>query len=236
MPSTTSMPSVAASDLHRLRHDTWRAVEAQHKVSTMRLVNNDLDEQKILEDILEASKPPVPQDASHLHWLLFTPFRYPPLPQGSRFRTAQDPGVFYSAFEQRTACAEAGYWKWYFVQDSAGLNKLDAHLMSLFSAGVKTQSVDLRVHPYSRQRKAWTHPTDYSKTQAFAQKARNAAAGAIVYESVRDPEHGGCIAVLTPSALVNAVPALESWFLTVTKEGAVWQHDMGGKFIFGYAF
>ena len=46
-----------------LRARIWRAVEAQHVVSTMRLVNNNREDHDILEKILEESKPPVPEEA-----------------------------------------------------------------------------------------------------------------------------------------------------------------------------
>jgi hypothetical protein len=74
-----------------LRHALWRAVEAQHVVSTMALVDS-IEEQHVLERLLDDTKPAIPAAAAHLHWLLFTPFRYPPPPGGSRFRGPNDPG------------------------------------------------------------------------------------------------------------------------------------------------
>ena len=234
MSLTTLIQFVDVSSLQHLKSDIWRAVEAQHKVSTMRLVNNQLDDQILLEDMIEAAKPPVPDNVRNLHWLLFTPFRYRPRPPGSRFRAPQDLGVFYGAFERRTACAEAGYWKWRFVQDSEGLTKLDAHNMSLFVASIDTQAIDLRQPPYTKQRNVWMHPSDYTQTQGLARKAREVSAGAIIYESVRDMEHGGCVAVLSPEALARKTPKPESWFLTITNEGAVWQRELGGMFTFSF--
>ncbi|MBL1294479.1 MAG: RES domain-containing protein, partial [Thiotrichales bacterium] len=55
--------------------DAWRVVEHQYTVSTRKLVDTK-DEQSILEDILEASKPPYPKATEKLHYLLKTPFRY----------------------------------------------------------------------------------------------------------------------------------------------------------------
>jgi len=86
----------------------------------MALVDS-LEEQQALERILDDTKPPVPPAARKLHWLLFTPFRYPPPPRGSRFRGPNDPGVFYGADEIRTACAELGYWRWRHLQDTPAL-------------------------------------------------------------------------------------------------------------------
>lgn len=201
----------------------------------MRLVDNSLADQKILEDILEDSKPPIPEAARDKHWLIFTPFRYHPLPPGSRFRGVNDPGVFYGAFEQRTACAEVGYWRWRFVRDSEGLEKLEAKPMSLFAAEVNTASaIDLRKPPLSERHKTWTDPDSYVETQALAREARGQNIEAIVYESVRDPQKGGAVAVVLPGPLSGPVGTTEGWFLTVTKERVVWQQAMGPALEFGF--
>ena len=44
----------------------WRGVEAQHVVATMRLADS-LGEQRVLEELLEASKPPLPPEARGRH-------------------------------------------------------------------------------------------------------------------------------------------------------------------------
>lgn len=201
----------------------------------MKLVDNNLADQAILETILEETKPPIPDAARGKHWLIFTPFRYAPPPSGSRFRAPQDPGVFYAAFERRTACAEVGYWRWRFVQDSAGLVMLNAKSMSLFTADVKTAAaINLRKPPLSRRRKAWTDPDRYAETQALAHKAREQDIEAIIYESVRDAEHGDALAVLTPKPLSGPAGNPESWFLTVTENNVIWQRDLGDSFQFEF--
>jgi len=50
--------------------DLWRGVEAQHVVSTMRLADNS-GEQRVLEELLEASKPALPATAAGRHYLVF---------------------------------------------------------------------------------------------------------------------------------------------------------------------
>ena len=82
----------------------WRLVEAQHIVSTTKLVDT-AEEQALLEDVIEAAKPPVPPQCQHLHYLLSTPFRYgAPYPRGSRFRRAgHTDGVWYGSEEVETA-------------------------------------------------------------------------------------------------------------------------------------
>jgi hypothetical protein len=101
------------------QRDLWRGVEAQHQVATMRLVDT-MDEQLALEEILEASKPPIPIEARGAHYLIFTPFRYTS-PWSSRFRRAYAPGLWYGADDPQTVCAEVAYWRWRFLQDSDGL-------------------------------------------------------------------------------------------------------------------
>ena len=73
------------SEIRLLHASPWRVVEAQHQVSTRKLVDS-AEEQALLEEMIDRVKPP---DLTHgrLHYLLFTPFRYPPLPHGSRFGT-----------------------------------------------------------------------------------------------------------------------------------------------------
>jgi hypothetical protein len=211
--------------LHDVRTKVWRAVEAQHRVSTLRLVDNDVASHETLEDILEAAKPALPKSAERLHYLLATPFRYPS-PRGSRFRAPLDPGVFYGAVERRTACAELGYWRWRFLKASEGLREIGAAAHTLFQSGVVGAAVDLTRAPLARRRKEWTDPDDYSATQKVARRAREARAELLLYESVRDPEHALCAAVFEASALKPSRPlAQETWFLTVTQEGAIWTRE-----------
>jgi hypothetical protein len=225
VPSSTWTLRAVASRTARASARLWRAGEAQHIAATLRLVDN-LEEQRLLEDVLEATKPAIPAEAKRLHYLLFTPFRYPPQ-RGSRFRALDDPGVFYGAETARTACAELGYWRWRFLTDSKGLANLGPAQQTLFQTAVKTLAVDLEKQPFSRDAKLWRDPDDYSATQALAKAARTAGIGLIRYRSVRDPEAGRCGAVLRPDAFSLPAPTAptQTWLLTVTKDFAVWQRD-----------
>ena len=118
-------PAVGSEGSHATRR-LWRAVEAQHIASTLRLVGS-VEEQSLLEGILDRSKPPLPGSAADLHYLLATPFRYTS-PIGSRFRAPADAGVWYGAEKERTACAEIGFWRWRFLMDSAGLKSIGSIL------------------------------------------------------------------------------------------------------------
>lgn len=223
MSSATWTTRAVGSNAAAGRHVLWRAVEAQHVVSTMALVDS-VAEQHILERLLDEAKPPVPAAAGHVHWLLFTPFRYPPPPGGSRFRGPNDPGVFYGADEIRTACAELGYWRWRHLQDSPALASMPIRAQTVFQVRIETETVDLRIMPFVRDRERWTNAVDYLPCQRFGRTARGAGVGAIRYESVRDPEHAGCCAVLSPAAFVPPMPLeQQTWMLSVTRERVVWQ-------------
>jgi hypothetical protein len=205
--------------------DLWRAVEAQHRVATMVLVDT-LDEQTLLERLLEEAKPAVPTPQTTLHWLLFTPFRYPPLPSGSRFRGPADPGVFYGAEEQRTACAELGYWRWRLLMDSPSLKSIDPMQQTLFRTPVRGAAIDLRQPPLSERRAAWTHSTGYLPCHALAKQAREEDVQIIRYESVRDPQAGGCAALLSHRAFAQNGPSeSQTWALAVFRHAVFWRLD-----------
>jgi hypothetical protein len=226
IPSAKWLDQSVASGKRQESVNGWRAVEAQHSVSTLRLTENDPDQQEVLERLLEESKPPMPSETSGLHYLLATPFRYPTRLYGSRFRSLSDPGVLYSAAERRTACAEMGYWRWRFVSESDGLHEIAAAPQTLFLAGARGLAVDLRQPPFSGRSAFWTDPADYSNTQALARAARTHAVQLILYESVRDPQRGTCVAVLDPEAFRPKKPTeQETWHLTVTSTGAIWQRE-----------
>lgn len=220
--ATWRAPAIARAAL-RFAGDLWRAVEAQHVVSTMALVDT-AEEQAVLEDLLEDGKPPLPAAAIGLHHLLFTPFRYRPPPGGSRFRGDNDPGVFYAADEVRTACAELGYWRWRHLLDTPTLASMPSTSQTVFRVNVVAFAVDLRDPPYAAERARWTSPDDYGACQAFGRAARDAGVRAIRYESVRDPMHAGCCAVLHPDAFAKRAPLdQQSWMLSVSREHVVWR-------------
>jgi hypothetical protein len=193
----------------------WRGVEAQHIVATMRLVDT-LDEQAVLEQVLEASKPAQRQAARPTHYLLSTPFRYrSPLP--SRFRRAGAAGVWYGAETLQAAAAEVAYWRWRFLAASDGLR--DRELMTehtFFQAHVRGKAVDLTELPWVLQRPRWTEDADYRATQELAQAARAEGVQWIRYESVRHPD-GRCAAVFDIEALrLPDPPVQQTWHCKTT--------------------
>ncbi|THF62253.1 RES domain-containing protein [Pseudothauera rhizosphaerae] len=201
-------------------------VEAQHVASTMKLVD-DAAEQDLLEVLLEEGKPPLPAAAAGLDYLLATPFRYPPLPTGSRFRAPTDPGVFYGAQHVRTACAELAYWRWRFLMDAVDLERLEPVAHTAFRVRIATMAVDLRTPPFDADAAVWTDPLDYRATQAFAAAVREADVGAIVYRSVRDPELAWCVALLSPAGFASPrpEPQRQTWWIAVQRDSVVCRRE-----------
>jgi hypothetical protein len=175
----------AGSVAHR-GMSAWRGVEAQHVVSTMRLVDTS-EEQALLEELLEGSKPPMPMASQPKHYLLGTPFRYRPAHR-SRFRPANAQGQWYGARSVYAACAEVAYWRYRFILDSAGMHDqvlLTEH--SFFQAVLEGSSIDLMEPPWVQAREAWTHGSDYGANHAVAAEAQRRAVQWLSYESVRAP-------------------------------------------------
>ncbi len=237
MSSSIWTPPAVASEARPCTLLLWRAVEAQHVVATLALVDSRA-EQELLEALLEESKPPIAPQAAGLDYLLYTPFRYPPTHYGSRFRALTDPGVWYGAEAMRTSCAELGYWRWRFVSDSAGLERLDAVAHTVVQAQARGAAVDLRRDPFARDARAWQDPKDYGACQAFARAARSAGTRIVRYASVRDPQHGGCGAVLDVRAFGRSgrVRQRQSWFLSVDRQRAAWVRAGGPTEAFEFVF
>lgn len=239
MSVNTWTPTALASEARPWSGSGWRAVEAQNQVATMGLVHGDVKRQALLEDILEEVKPAQPSETTGLHWLLFTPFRYRPLPSGSRFRRRQDPGVFYGAVDRKTACAESGYWRLRFWMDSEYLReKTQSVPVTLFEFhGEAHSAINLTANPFVTESTKWMSPDDYTATQELADVARLANVEVIRHGSVRN--HGGdCIAVLSPDVFKRVDEPfrenLQSWTLTICPPAnVVWQRSLSSE---GWAF
>lgn len=204
----------------------WRGVEAQHRVATMRLVDN-LAEQELLEQLIEASKPPLPPAARGLHYLVSTPFRYAS-PWPSRYRQAHEPGIWYGADEPQTVAAELAYWRWKFLVESDGLR--EAQLVTehtFFQAQLRGVELDLTAAPWSALRDLLRDGNDYSACHALARAVRQRTQppiAALRYESARR-EGGLCEAVFSPAAL-SAVPHVQqTWVCKTARTLVMFTHD-----------
>lgn len=190
----------------------WRGVEAQHVVSTMRLVDTP-DEQDLLERLLELSKPALPPTHRPKHYLLTTPFRYSPA-HASRFRPAHAKGQWYGAQTIETACAEVAYWRYRFILDSAGLaNEALLTEHTFFQGAIAGLAIDLTAPPWDESRSVWTRGDDYAGTHAVAAEAQRRGVQWLVYESVRAPGQR-CAVVFDPDCLSEPPAGLDATMQT----------------------
>jgi hypothetical protein len=223
MSSPTWTPDALSSEARAYQGRCWRLVEAQHRVSTLKLVDT-LDEQALLENLIEETKPSIPPECQHLDYLFSTPFRYgAPYPHGSRFRRAgRTLGVYYAAEEPPTAVAEMAFYRLLFFAESPGTPwPSDPGEYTVFATAVATERcIDLTAAPLSRDRTCWTHPTDYAATQHLADAARAGSVEIIRYESVRDPQSGANLAVLTCHAFAEPRPIeRQTWRIRLSASG-----------------
>ncbi|MGF1463145.1 MAG: RES family NAD+ phosphorylase [Maricaulaceae bacterium] len=220
-------PDALQSEPSAFERILWRCVEAQHIVATAALVDT-LGEQRLLEDILEETKPPVPPECAPLHDLYMTPFRYGCYPNGSRFRRAgPTPGVFYASEAPTTAIIETAFHLLLFYADSPDTPfPAQPTEQTAFDVPVKTQAaINLTAPPFDAAGALWMHTTDYAACQALETAAREQAVEIIRYASVRDPDHNANAAVLTCQAFAARAPtSSQSWRLWFNKAGvhALW--------------
>jgi hypothetical protein len=211
MSSSIWTQSGASSRIRPLTAEPWRIVEAQHRISTRKLVDSDA-EQRLLEELLETAKP-LAADDGRLHYLLSTPFRYPPLRHGSRFGTRWDRGIWYGSDAIHAAFAEVAYYRLLFLEGTeADLDGLETDL-SAFRALVATKrALDLTRPWFDRWRGAIASKTSYAETQPFGGAMRDAAVEVCRYVSARDPDGTANLALLTPRVFTTRRPrALETW-------------------------
>jgi hypothetical protein len=206
------------SELRPLAVDACRVVEAQHQVATRKLVGSDA-EQALLEEMIDAAKPPDPT-GGRLHYLLSTPFRYPPLARGSRFGTPLERGVWYGSETLPTAFAEVAYYRLVFLEGTAAdLGTVTTELTS-FRIGMRTElGVDLTLPPFVAHQAALASSTSYAAAQALGSGMRAAGVQAFRYRSTRDAAGGINVAAFDPAVFGKRRPrSLETWRCTATRE------------------
>lgn len=210
-----------------LRGKLLRMAESQAQVATLQLVDN-LAEQALLEDLLESSKPPLPEAAEALHYLLKTPFRYPPLRWGSRFGTVHEPSLFYAAMRLETAMAEAAYYRFVLWSGMASAPPsgriLSEH--STFEARYRVErGIQLQQPPFDQHGALLAHPSDYRVSQRLGAVMRTVGIEAFEYRSARCPEGGSNVALYVPTAFAEKRPRnLTAWLCETTDEYVAFKH------------
>jgi hypothetical protein len=224
MSSNTWTPEGLSSSKRALRGRCWRAVEAQHYVSTLKLTDTQ-EEQSRLEELIEATKPRIPEECRHLPYLLSTPFRYgAPYPRGSRFRRAGlTAGVFYGAELPQTAITELTFYRLLFFAESPNTPwPANPGEYTTFTTDFGTKNgIDLTRSPFDAHTAIWTHPTNYSLCQDLADAAREAGVHVIRYRSARTRDERFNLALLSCRAFAKGeIVDRQTWRIHLSVAGA----------------
>jgi hypothetical protein len=163
----------------------WRVVEAQHILNARDLVDN-IEEHEILEHLLENSKPNIQYEKNYL---IYTPFRYPPLEYGSRFGQRFEPSLWYGSLELKTALAEVAYYlKKFHLDTTAQLSYIET-IHTAFKVYVQTDmGIDLTRPPFHQYQDKISHPSDYQISQRLGFCMRADGVKAFTFTSARCKE------------------------------------------------
>ncbi len=218
MSSSIWTRCAGASEIRPLHETPWRVVEAQHQVSTRKLVDS-AEEQSLLEDLIDRVKPP-DRTNGRIHYLLFTPFRYPPLRHGSRFATRRERGIWYGSTTRRTAFAEVAYYRLLFLEGTrANLGTVTTPLTAFTVRVRATRGLDLVLPPFDTHRRAISSPSSYASSQALGAAMRTASVEAFRYPSARDADHGINFGAFAPTVFGTAKPkSFETWHCSASRE------------------
>ncbi len=174
----------------------YRIVESQEEVATTVITSNK-DDQSLLEAMLEFSKPTLETDLASRHYLISTPFRYPPLAYGSRFGTIMEPGLFYGSTEMQTALAEIAYYRFRFLADIENPAKIIKYKPQSNHTGFYVSAHS--DNGLSLMDKAFlsinlSAPDSYHSSQPFGTKMRKAGVELFKFSSARKPAgiNGAC--------------------------------------------
>lgn len=198
-----------------------RVVESQEQIATNALVDN-FEEQGLLEGMLEQTKPPHPPGTEKLHWLLATPFRYPPLQHGSRFGSRFEGSLFYGSLSLSTALAETAYYRFLFWQgmttQPASKKFLTQH--TAFNVAYKTDlGAKLHQPPFNDYEVQLTHRSNYTVSQQLGATMRTAGIQAFEFVSARDLDKGTNVALYSAEAIRSTRPMNpRSWLCETTAE------------------
>lgn len=220
-----------------LNFNAHRIVESQEQIATANLVDT-LEEQAVLEGLLEQTKPPQPI-TSQKHYLLTTPFRYPPLKHGSRFGTRSEPSLFYASMTVATALAETAYYRFVFLDgmESPWNGRLLTEQSSFVARIATERGAELNQRPFSRFETLLASPLDYRATQMLGQRMRDAKVEGFRFKSARDLNGGVNAGVFQPGAIRSKQPQkIQQWLCSTTGDEIVFQQNLNRNNVFRFSF
>jgi len=184
----------------------YRIVETQEYAATTGLVDNH-QQQDVLEQMLDGVKPDYREGTQSLHYLISTPFRYPPLKYGSRFGDTTIPSYFYASEQLETALAEFAFYRFAFFNDmTAAYDKSVSSEHMSFSVEINSaKSADLTRIRSSGIYQLLTSPLQYHFTQQVGKALIENGALILRYYSARC-DKGINVAISRPEEITSSAP------------------------------
>ncbi len=211
----------------------FRVVESQEQVATT-LITDSQEEQLLLEELLEDCKPVQVDDLAARHYLIKTPFRYPPLQYGSRFGTVWEPALFYGSQTVDCALCEVAYYRFVFLSDMEDSRKLTKHNIQSYHSSfyvntLSDKAIQLNRAPFDKFQEQLCSTQSYAQTQALGKAMREAGVELFSYASARSI-NGVNGAVYHHSAIKSSKPnQLESWQCLTQEERVVFHNPTSAQ-------
>ena len=214
----------------------WRIVESQEQAAT-RSITHSADEQSRLELLLDDNKPAYMPGTENLHWLLKTPFRYPPLRHGSRFGSTTQPGMLYASRELTTAMTESAVYLWLFrsgpVEPGPLERIVDGRTAIQFDLA-HARCSDLTAAAACDYKTQISDPASYVFSRSLGVALRASGAGAIWFHSARARGGVNC-ALIDPAAIArNTQPHQEHWQVQLDASACWWGRPGRDSFEIAY--
>ena len=193
--------------------EVFRVAESQKQVATESLVDTS-KEQEVLEQMLDRVKPHIPQDCETFHYLIYTPFRYPPLKHGSRFGKKIHPSIFYGSKNIEAAFAELAYYRFVYYDGMMTAPKKQQKVTQHTSFSVDLQAekgIYLNESPFDRYKHKISDPSSYDVSQRIGEQMRDKRVEAFSYFSARAQDKVN-IGIFSCNAIKSLVPqGLKHW-------------------------
>lgn len=216
------------SHITKIFSEVFRVCESQEDVATMNIVDS-LADQSVLENMIEASKP----GSLVGHYLVSTPFRYPPLQHGSRFGGTFEPSLFYGSESLEGCFTETAFYRFLFFSAYASTHEVNNSYTSFSLKVVSESSVDLTQGPFQAFAKDLLSPSNYGVTQELGSEIRSAGVKLIRYQSARSIKPNVNIALFDRSPVISEPSLMRQWFCCTRKDSVeFFAQDRNGSFSF----
>ncbi len=173
---------------------------------------DSIEEQEVLEELIEQSKPLLLLSQMNFHPLLYTPFRYPPLKNGSRFGKKTEPSLWYGSLTIETMMAEKAFYQFVFINASTANFGLVTSPMTTFSTHLNIlNGIKLNETPFGQFKNEISSPSHYENSQFLGTRMRENNVDGFTFYSARDSKKGINVGIFKINAFRDKNPDRKSF-------------------------